>query len=91
MKKRHKLLIGILLVEYSLIAVLNQLSIQINSKIGIMVGIVLLFAPILVLLYLLSRDFQISVKYRIMSRILFFFITICCLAGVIVRLLGLNN
>lgn len=91
MKKNYKILIGILLIEYFLLSILNKLNIQINSKVGTIVGLILIFMPVQILLYLLSRDFQISMKARILSKALFFSISIWCLAGIIVKLLGVSS
>lgn len=91
MKKKYKFLVRILLIECFFAVVLNKLHIQINSKLGTIVGIILLFMPVLILLHLLSSDLQISMKHRILTKALFFFIVICCLSGIIVKLLGIDN
>lgn len=91
MKKKYKILLIIFGIEYLFVSILNKSNIKIDSVIGTILGLVLFFAPIVVLLYLLGKDMEISPKYRILSKILNVFILVSFIAGFIVKLLGLED
>lgn len=91
MKKKYKILIGILGIEYLCILFLSELNVRLNSKVGNILGCILFCLPVLTLLKLISKDDDISIKYRVLSKIFFVFIVVCCSSGILVTMLGLNN
>ena len=91
MKKKYKVALIIFGIEYLCISVLNKYNIKIDSVIGTILGLMLFFAPIVVLLFLLSKDKEIADKYRILAKISNVFIIVCCIASFIVKILGLED
>lgn len=88
MKKIYKITLLIFVIECLCI---NKFNIKIDSIIGTILGLALVSAPIIVLLYLLGRDEDIAYKYRVLAKILNIFIVVWCIAGVVVKILGLEN
>ncbi len=70
---------------------MNELDIHIQSWLGNTIGTLLFLMPLLVLLYLLKKDEDISKEYRIIAKIIFWFMIICLLGGGIGEVIALNN
>lgn len=90
MKKKYKILIGVIGIEWLCVLILSEMEIQIDSLIGGMLGLMVFFVPVLLLLYLLTKDDNISPKNRILSKVFFVFIIVSCFAGIVVKILGIN-
>lgn len=83
MKKEYKLLIRIFLVEFIGVLIMSELGISVHSWTGNAIGVLLLLGPILILLHLLSKDNNISENYRSLSKMAFWYLLICYLAGTV--------
>lgn len=91
MKKKYRIIITILGIEVICIFILSELNVQINSKIGTILGLIGLFVPVLTLLKLMSRDHDMKPEHKILSKILYVFLMVCCMAGIVVKMLGLEK
>ena len=85
MKKIYKILIYITLFEYIILSSLKKLNITFNSPIISEIGPILAFSPILFLLYLLSKDDNISKNKQIIAKCFFWFIICCYILGFILK------
>lgn len=83
MKKEYKKFIIIFGIEICFVSILNGFGVVIDSYTGNAIGVLLILAPILRLLYLLSRDSDIEEKYRYLSKIGFRFLVCCFKSGAI--------
>lgn len=86
MKKHYTFLLSILVVECIVLSFLNQNNVKVQSWIGNAIGTFLFILPVQVLLFLLGKDKQIAEKKRKWSKIVFWYITICYLLGVVASL-----
>jgi len=86
MKNQYKILRIVLIVEWIVIIYLSEQGVKVESWIGNAIGLVVVFLPLQILLFLLSRDEKISNKKRIFSKIVFWYINICYLLTIAVSL-----
>ena len=89
MKKIYKVLLGLFGIEWIYVIVLSEANVQITSFLGKTVGIILFFAPIVVLLYLTSKDEEISAGKRKMAKLFLVFWIFCFSAGMIIEAIEL--
>lgn len=83
MKKKYKILIIVISVEFFILGIMNKLGMKAVTWLENFVGIILCFLPIQILLFMLSRDKDISSSKRIIPTIAFWFINICILLGAV--------
>lgn len=90
MKKQYKILSAIVLAEFIVIYIMSQNNIKIQSFIGSALGVFAFFLPIQIILFLLSKDADVSKVKRAFAKVLFWFICSCYLctiiAGVCIKL-----
>ena len=91
MRTKYKWMLLILLVEYVCLVVTSKLGIKIESTIGSIIILLLIMGPGLILLYWLSGDENICLKYRILWKVLLVFLLLCYVAGIVVKVLGLES
>jgi len=90
MKKQYKILLGIIVLEFLGIVILDKYEIRAQTWIENAIGTFLFLVPIQTLLALLERDEQFMTK-RLWIRITFWFIMICyILGGIALALSGLQ-
>ena len=71
MKIKYKIILVILIIEYLVLWYMNKMGMHLDSWIGNALGALVLLAPIFVLLYLIKRDEDISMKFRLLAKIIF--------------------
>lgn len=81
MKKEYKFLITVIIVEICCLAVLGEMRISVRSLAGKLAVIILLYGPVIKLLYMLSKDEGISLKKRRLSKAVLIFLTFCLISG----------
>ena len=81
MKRKYKNLINIIVCEWIIVFILSELNIRVNSWTGNAVGILIFLFPLLMLLYLVKNDNEISAKNRMIVKIVFYFIIVCYMLG----------
>lgn len=81
MKKVYKRIGVLLVLEYFCLSLMNKLDIHIQSWVGNAVGALLFLMPILLLLYFLKKDEDVSRIYRVIAKIFFWFLIFCYIAG----------
>lgn len=86
MKKKYIFLLIIFALEIEIISILSKKNIQITSFIGKAIGTLVFILPILILLFLLSKDKDISDNKRLISKVILWFIIICYIIGGIASL-----
>lgn len=91
MKNRYKVILILFILEYFCLSLMNKLNIKIQSWIGNAVGALLFLTPLLILLYTLKKDENISLKVRIFAKLLFWFLVCCFIAGGIGKAIALNS
>ena len=89
MKIKYKILLILFLIEYISLSVLNKGEVKLQSWWGNAIGTLLLCIPILVLLYWVSKDDEISNTCRSVPKIIFRFMIFCYFAGAIATRLEL--
>ncbi len=70
---------------------MNELDIHLQSWIGNAIGAFVFLSPLLILLYLLKKDEDISKKYRIIAKFFFGFLLLSYLAGGMGKAIALNS
>ena len=90
MKKKYKVILALFMVEYLCITLMDKLGIYVQTWIGNAIGSLLFSAPILLLLYFLSKDEDVSKKGRNMGKIGFWFMVLCYIAGGIGKAIALK-
>jgi len=83
MKKHYKILLLTFVVELLVITYLGENGIKVESWIGNALGVFFGFLPLQILLFLLSRDEKFSDKKRMCFKIIFWYINVCYLLGII--------
>lgn len=91
MKNRYKIILILLILEYFCLSLMNKFNIKIQSWLGNAVGALLFLSPLLILLYILKKDDDVSVKFRILAKFLFWFLVFCFMAGGIGKAIALNS
>lgn len=91
MKNKYKIILILLILEYFCLLLMNKLNIKIQSWIGNAVGTLLFLTPLLILLYILKKDEDIPVKFRILAKFFFWFLVFCFIAGGIGKAIALNS
>lgn len=91
MKKKYKIIVILLSLEYFCLSFMNEIDIHIKSWIGNALGALFFLVPLLLLLYLLKKDEDISMKFRILAKFLFWFFIICYIAGGIGSAIALSS
>lgn len=81
MKRKYKLLLNVLGIEYFIVIILSKLNIKVQSWIGNAIGSFVFLLPVQILLFMLGRDEDLSNEKRMCFKIAFWFINICYLAG----------
>ena len=89
MKMKYKIILVILIIEYFVLWYMNKTGIHLDSWIGNALGALVLLAPIFVLLYLIMRDEDISMKFKFWAKIIFWFLLVCYIAGGIGKAIAL--
>lgn len=84
MKKVYRVLLGILLIEFGILFVLNKMNVVVQSFIGKSIGAIICLLPLLILLFLLGHDSELSKKKRVLSIIAFWYITFVYLLATVV-------
>ena len=87
MKARYKVLIGILVAEWWILKQLNSIEYKVEFWLGNVIGLAIVFLPIQIILFLLSRDPDRKEKTRFFCKILFWFINVCYVGGGIATLI----
>lgn len=89
MKIQYKIILTVIILELFCFTYLNEMGIRFESWIGNALGALLLLAPIFALLYLIKRDEDVSKKFRIIAKILFWYLIVCYIAGGIGKAIAL--
>ena len=89
MKNKYKIIAILLVLEYICLSIMDKLDLHIKSWIGNAIGTLVFLTPLLILLNLLEKDEDISAKVRFSSKIVFWFLIICYIAGGIGKALAL--
>ena len=87
MKKQYVILLSIIAIEFTIVSILNQGKITIQSWIGNAIGALIFLQPVQILLYLLAKDEAISPKKQMCAKFAFVFISICYILGGIATLM----
>ena len=90
MKRGYKILITILALEIVGVSALNELGMVAHSWIGNVISGMIFLVPLLILLYFLSKDSNISRTKRTLSKIVLCFIIICFCVGMIAKAIALE-
>ena len=88
-KKRYKVCIIACLAEFVFIYFLNKAELQFHSLFFHSIGTLLFFLPIVILLMLMSKDDDISIKKRQVFKMIYVFIILCYIGGLTAKLLSL--
>ena len=88
MKKIYKLLILFAVVEFIVVCLLRANNFKIDSYLGNAIGVFLFLLPIQILLFMLSKDNNLTRKIRLCLLIVFWFINICYVGGGVALLLA---
>lgn len=91
MKNKYKIIFILFILEYACLSFMNKLDIHIKSWLGNALGVLFFLAPLLILLHLLKKDEDISMKIRVLSKFFFWFLIFCYIAGGIGKAIALNN
>ncbi len=83
MKKKYKILTRLIVAEYIIAAVLKNLNISFNNTLFGLIFAFIFFVPILVLLYMLSKDEDIAPKKRKFCKVFFYFMSFCTVGATI--------
>ena len=86
MKKKYKILLIIIAIETYFLVLMNINEIEIKTFLGQFVGSIVYFLPIEVLIFLTSKDKNISKIKRIMCKFLFWHIIVCFVGGTSISL-----
>ena len=86
MKKLHKILLIIIVVEFAIIRILKLFNVSATTFWGNLLGIIFFFLPILILLYLLAKDSS-NKKTQITYISILIFIIFCIIGGCIARVI----
>lgn len=87
MKKKNKIYLALVVVVsvfYSFVSVMNHYGIQLQSRIANILGIFIFSAPIIILLFVISRDDRINLNIRFVAKVVAWFICVCCLVGAVI-------
>ncbi len=88
MKPKYKWMLYLLAAEFFLLIMLNKSGMRVESWVGSAIGILITILPIQILLFMLSRDENISQNKRMCFKVAFWFVIICyCLGGAAMLLL----
>ena len=81
MKKKYKILIGIIVAEFVLIEILSVCNVKIDAFPLNLIGAVIFVIPMLIMLFHLSREESFSKRKRIVFKVLFWHFTVCVIAA----------
>lgn len=81
MKTKYKIIIFVFAIEYFCILIMDKMNIHVRGWIKNAIGALVFLVPLFLLLYFLGKDKDIKKKYRIISKILFYFLIVCYLVG----------
>lgn len=87
MKKKYKICIFFWLVEFAVIYVLDKADIHFSSLIFHAISALLCMLPIVILFVLLSKDEGFSVKKRMAFKVIYIYIVLCYVGGLMARIL----
>ena len=85
-KKRYIILLSVVFSEIIIISALDKMNIKAESFVENAAGLFLFFLPLQILLFLLSKDKNISERKRVFAAIVFWLIIVCYIAGAITTL-----
>jgi len=74
-------------VEFLVVCILGQNNIKLDSWIGGIIGLLIFMLPLLILLFLLSKDNAIPKNKQLLCKIGFWIILISSVSGVIATLI----
>ena len=81
--KKYKVLLTVICAELILFFALAKNGIKVQTSWGNAVGVFIAYLPIELLLWDLSKNVKVSNRIRVCSKIAFWYIIICYLAGAI--------
>lgn len=87
MKKTYSVLLSVFAVEFLLVCILGQNNIKLDSWIGGIIGLLIFMLPLLILLFLLSKDNAIPKNKQLLCKIVFWLILISAVSGAIATLI----
>lgn len=87
MKKKYKILTGIILTEFISALILKKLGISLENNFLALVLASIFFVTILISLYMLSKDEDVSPKKRKFCKIFFYFMLFCTTGAIIGNLI----
>lgn len=88
MKNIYKVLLLLFIIEIIIIAILRENNLIVQSYLGNAIGVFLFLLPIQILLFMLSKDNDLTRKIRLCLLIVFWFINICYVGGGVTLLLA---
>lgn len=88
MKNIYKVLLLMFIIEIIIIAILRENNLIVQSYLGNAIGVFLFLLPIQILLFMLSKDNNLTRKIRFCLLIVFWFINICYVGGGVALLLA---
>lgn len=88
MKKRYLIFGFIFIFEFFVISILNESKFKVDNWIGSAIGTFVFLAPIQILLFLLSKDNNLSKRTQMCCKVVFWFISICYILGGVASLVG---
>ncbi len=83
MKRKYKILTGIILTEFISALILKKLGISLENNFLALILASVFFVTILISLYILSKDNDVSPKKRKFCKIFFYFLFFCTAGAII--------
>lgn len=84
MKRKYKIVIGFIVVEFLCVSLLKSRNVHIEGWLMNALGTLIFFSPIEYLLFSISKDTAFSKNKRIIAKVFFYYIIICyIIAGVV--------
>ena len=81
MKRKYKILAGIIIAEFISALILKILGISLENTVPGLILAFIFFATFLITLYILSKDSDVSPKRRKFCKVLFYLLLFCTAAG----------
>ena len=83
MKTKYKILLWIIGAEFVLLWALKEYGVVVDSWVGKLVGVFVVFFPVQFLLFSLGKDEDFLKKKRFFFKFAFWWINFCCVAGLV--------
>ena len=86
-KNKIYLILGIVISAFfSFVSVMNHYGVRFQSRLANVIGTFIFSAPIVILLFVVSKDDRINLNLRFLAKVVAWFICVCCLVGAIIPL-----